>query len=91
MKIISYNIRGLGGLAKKKEILNIIKAPKPTFMCNQETNMEVMDRYVCFSIWGSNEFEYASKPYEGRSGGILTMWDIIKFIVQNIMIFNHVV
>lgn len=91
MKIISYNIRGLGGVAKKKEICNIIKSHKPTFVCIQETKVEVMDRHMCCSMWGSNDFEFVSKPLEGRSGRILTMWDRRKFIAQNVMILNDLV
>ncbi|XP_058774728.1 uncharacterized protein LOC131649000 [Vicia villosa] len=91
MKIISYNTRGLGGVAKKKEILNMIKVQKPTFVCIQETKVEVLDRNICFSMWGSNEFDFASKPSEGRSGGIVTMWDRSKFELQNSRILNHAI
>ena len=65
MKLISYNIRGLGGLAKKKEIQRLIQIHKLDVICIQETKMEIIERNVCSMMWGSSEFEFAFKPSEG--------------------------
>lgn len=43
MKLISYNIRGLGGKVKKKEIQKLVREQKPNMLCVQETKMEVVD------------------------------------------------
>ncbi|XP_058758687.1 uncharacterized protein LOC131631944 [Vicia villosa] len=75
IRLISYNIRGLGGLAKKKEVQNLIGRQRPTFICIQETKLENIDRNLCLFIWGSNDFDFAFKPSNGRSGGILAIWD----------------
>lgn len=61
MKLISYNIRGLGGLAKKKEMLNLIRKQKPNLICIQETKMEFINRALCYLMWGSNDFDFAFK------------------------------
>jgi exonuclease III len=75
MRIISYNIRGLGGLAKKKEIQKLISSQKPKVLCIQETKMEVIEQSIITWMWGSSDCDFAFKPSEGRSGGLLTIWD----------------
>lgn len=46
---------------------------------------------MCFSMWGSNDFEFDFKTLIQRLGGILTIWDNTKFTIHNVMILNHVV
>lgn len=56
MKLISYNIRGLGGKVKKKEIQKLVREQKPNMLCVQETKMEVVDRKVCAQLWDCDDF-----------------------------------
>ncbi|XP_058764806.1 uncharacterized protein LOC131638271 [Vicia villosa] len=91
MKIISYNIRGLGGAAKKKQIQNLIRNHNPSFMCIQETKIESIEKRLRCMLWGSNDFGFASNPSVGRSGEILTIWDKREVDVQRIQNFEHMV
>lgn len=47
MKIVSYNIRNLGGRIKKKEIRETTRIQKPDTVCIQETKLERVDRRMC--------------------------------------------
>jgi len=47
MKIISFNIRGLGAVVKKREIRRLVLEKKPAVLCIQEMKMEVVDEFLC--------------------------------------------
>ncbi|KAL8487210.1 hypothetical protein ACS0TY_023760 [Phlomoides rotata] len=50
MKILSYNIWGLGSRAKCREIMDLIKGHRIDLCCIQETKKEVVDEFLCKSI-----------------------------------------
>lgn len=84
MKIISFNIRGLGGRVKKKEVKELVRLQKPNMLCLQETKMEGVDRSVCSMLWEGDEFEWASKDAVGRSGGLIVLWNRECFEVVSV-------
>jgi len=43
MKIISWNIRGLGGFEKRREVSQLMREKKPFIVCFQETKLTVFD------------------------------------------------
>lgn len=51
MKIISYNIRGLGRWEKKREIQKLVRQRSPSVVCIQETKLIVVDDVVCRFLW----------------------------------------
>lgn len=52
MKIITWNIRGLGGVEKKPEVCKLISEEKNMFIVYlQETKLQVIDDYVCAALW----------------------------------------
>jgi len=75
MKIISINIRGLGAVVKKREIRRLVVEKKPTVLCIQETKLEVVDEFLCRSLWGTDPMSFSFKSSVGASGGIITVWD----------------
>jgi exonuclease III len=76
-------------LAKKKEIQKLIHSQRPDVICIQETKMEVVERSMCTWLWGSDEFGFTFKPAEGRSGGLLTIWNSNVLVSQKTSILNH--
>lgn len=82
MKLISYNIRGLGGLAKKIEVKRLIQKQKPDLISIQETKMEVVDVNHSATIWGSFDCDFTFSTSIGRSGGLLTIWDNSVLSIQ---------
>ncbi|GAU35536.1 hypothetical protein TSUD_155670 [Trifolium subterraneum] len=81
MKIFSFNIRGLGAVEKRREVRRLISERRPDVFCIQETKLEVVDNFLCRSLWGSDVVAFSFKPSVGASGGILTMWDTNKLDV----------
>ncbi|KAL8531571.1 hypothetical protein ACS0TY_008244 [Phlomoides rotata] len=61
--MISYNIRRLGSGVKKRE----------------ESKLEVVDDITYQSLWGEGNVGWAFKKSEGRSEGIISLWDADKF------------
>lgn len=78
MKILSWNVRGLGGLEKRREICLLVGEKVPFILCIQETKLQTCDDFVCASMWGNSPHSYSSRPSFCASGGLLTVWDSSK-------------
>ena len=74
MKLISMNIRGLGGMIKRKYISKLIKEQQVGFICLQETKCEHFSKEKCYQMWGSNEIDWIEVGAVNNGGGIITMW-----------------
>jgi len=74
MRLLSWNVWGLGGWEKKKEVKELVREKFPLLLC-QETKMQSIDDFVCTSIWGSPNCDYSFSPSVGASGGLLTVWN----------------
>ncbi|XP_057779792.1 uncharacterized protein LOC130998391 [Salvia miltiorrhiza] len=73
--MVSYNIRGLGSKIKKREVRELIQKQKIDFCFLQETKMENINEFDLKSIWGTDSVGFARRQADGRSGGILSMWN----------------
>ncbi|KAL8466713.1 hypothetical protein ACS0TY_035679 [Phlomoides rotata] len=89
MKMLSLNIRGLANRIKKKEIREIIKKHKIEFCCIQETKIEAVNVWDCKDIMGEGNFSWAEKGAEGRSGGILSVWNSNLFVCLSSWVFER--
>jgi hypothetical protein len=74
MIITSYNVRGLGGLVKRRKIRELIHKQNIQFLAVQETKLEAISDNLCYSLWGSNDCDWSFRPSEGNIGGILSIW-----------------
>ncbi|GKV32708.1 hypothetical protein SLEP1_g41295 [Rubroshorea leprosula] len=79
MKILSFNVRGLGGILKKKEVGKLVKAERPDFLFLQETKLEKADGNLCRMLWNSDGFDWVMKGSSGASGGMVCVWDKLQF------------
>jgi exonuclease III len=75
MKLLSWNLRSLGGLEKRKEVRGLVNEKRPCIVCIQETRLGVCDDSLCASLWGTSPDGYSYRSSAGASGGLLTMWD----------------
>ncbi|GKV26308.1 hypothetical protein SLEP1_g35639 [Rubroshorea leprosula] len=78
--IISFNVRGLGGTVKRKEVGKLVREERPEFLFLQETKLEKIDVGICKLLWYSDEFEWVAKASSGASGGLLCLWDRRHFV-----------
>jgi hypothetical protein len=75
MKVISWNVRGLGRVDKRKEVRNLVREKNPLIVCLQETKLQVCDDSLCAAMWVSSLVGFSFRPSVGASGGLLTIWD----------------
>ena len=76
MKILSWNVRGLGRREKRSVIKDLLCHEKPDIVILQETKRELIDKRLISSIWGVRYKEWSFLPSVGRSGGIIIIWDV---------------
>jgi len=75
MRIVSWNVHGLGGLEKRKEVKELVKDKVPLELCIQETKLQVIDGFLCTSLWGPSNHDFSYSPSVGASGGLVAIWD----------------
>jgi hypothetical protein len=90
MKILFYNVRGLGGFEKKSEVKRQVNDKKPFVLCIQESKMSVINDSLIKAIWGCSTVGYSFQPSIGASGGMLTIWDSNFVEVWSTTSFPHV-
>ena len=90
MKLLSWNVRGLGGADKKREVSHLVWEKKPFILCIQETKLPVFDVFACKSIWGDDKVDFSYQPSTGASGGLATLWDLNEVEVWTTASLDHV-
>lgn len=74
-------VERMGGL-KKQKIRSLIRCEEADFMAVQETKLDQVDRVLCESLWGDKNVNWAWVPSEGRSGGIISLWNRKIFTIS---------
>ena len=82
MKIISYNVRGLGRGVKWGAIRRMIKKEAVDFICLQETKKDLVDSPMCQALWGNVDVRWEMLPAINSAGGILCLWSEKSFRLQ---------
>lgn len=77
-KIISWNIRGLNDLNRRDIVKQKAREWKPSIFVLQETKIQECNDLLVWKSWGNINVRWIDAPSEGRSGGILCMWDTSK-------------
>ncbi|RVW77727.1 Transposon TX1 uncharacterized 149 kDa protein [Vitis vinifera] len=78
-KILSWNTRGLGSRKKRRTVRRFLSTQNPDVVMLQETKRVIWDRRFVSSVWKGRSLEWAALPACGASGGIVILWDSIKF------------
>lgn len=74
MKIMAWNVRGLGSARKRILIKETIKKARIDIVMIQETKLKVINQKWVRSIWSSWNKNWAYLPSFGASGGQLIIW-----------------
>jgi len=74
MIVTTFNVRGLGGRVKKNKIRDLVRMNNVNFLAVQETKLQDISLELCYSLWGGIDCDWAFRPSEGNSGGILSIW-----------------
>jgi len=83
MKVMTYNVRGLGGRVKCGYLKNLMAKEEVEMLCIQETKLELIDRALCQRIWGENDVEWFVSLTINRGRGLLCLWNKEDFSLQN--------
>ena len=75
MKVMSINIRGLGGSEKKSWIRELCAKEKINLMGIQETKQGKWCISQITNLWGVDDCDYIQSPATGNSGGLILVWD----------------
>ncbi|GMI90536.1 hypothetical protein HRI_002722900 [Hibiscus trionum] len=86
LKVISWNVRGLGRLEKAGAIRNLIRVNKPQILFIQETKLSAISPSLLRRLGCDANFEHLHSPAEGSSEGILNAWDSRFFTLSESVI-----
>ena len=75
MKILIWNVRGLGDDDKCSLVRDVLTSCRPSIVCLQETKLQVLTQFKLRSFLTANLYNHAASPSDGASGGILVAWD----------------
>lgn len=75
MNYLSINIRGVGGDLKSKWIRELVGRNQVSFLAMQETQSSGLNEMVVKRFWGKKAFEFEVVEPDGRSGGMISIWD----------------
>ncbi|XP_028105623.1 uncharacterized protein LOC114304685 [Camellia sinensis] len=74
MKILSWNVRGLGRPEKRGNIKSLVRERCVDVLFLQETKRSSMDDHFVKTIWPYEELEFLLVDLEGSAGGLLCIW-----------------
>ena len=83
MKVVSLNIRRLGGGIKRKYIKDLISKEQADMICLQETKCDEISKELVFHLWGSNDIGWIEVGARNNKRGIITMWRNNQFQLVN--------
>jgi exonuclease III len=50
MRLLYWNVWGLGGMEKRKEVTELVREKTPFVLCLQETKLQYIDDFLCSSL-----------------------------------------
>ncbi|GJY98026.1 retrovirus-related pol polyprotein from transposon TNT 1-94 [Tanacetum coccineum] len=80
MIVLSLNVRRLGDDYKRKWVKRLCYDHKVEFLRLQETLTQSNDKWLISSIWNNSHVDFVSKKAEGKSRGIMAVWDTSHFL-----------
>lgn len=69
MKVLSWNVMGLGSLVKKAFVKDGIRNSKANIMLMQETKLSFMSNSTVKAVCGSASFDWVCRDVVGSAGG----------------------
>lgn len=72
-KIMSWNVKGLGGADKHPAIRDCIRRVKARIVFIQETKFEMISPSLARAIWGIPNAKWEFLPFIGASGDVCNM------------------
>ncbi|KAK8595392.1 hypothetical protein V6N13_016765 [Hibiscus sabdariffa] len=84
MRVLLWNVRGLGSSVKRKEIRSLLRQQRAEMVFLLESKMESVGDSMVKSVWWKDSFRYVFSPSVGLAGGILIIWEVSKFSMSEV-------
>jgi hypothetical protein len=89
--LLSWNVRGLNEINKRRKVRNLCRQWKADIICLQETKLELISSSIVQSLWGCHFVDWCYLASRGASGGILLMWDRRVVVKTEMYVGEYVV
>ncbi|KAL7598934.1 hypothetical protein Lser_V15G26688 [Lactuca serriola] len=89
MNCVSVNLRGIGKDYKTEWVRRLKIQNDISFLGIQETQLTDVNNINVAGCWDQSDFGYVAMKSEGRSGGLLSMWDSQKYTVVETLKSRH--
>ncbi|XP_028098166.1 uncharacterized protein LOC114297885 [Camellia sinensis] len=83
MKILSWNVRGLGRVEKRRRIKEVLKEKKVDMAMLQETKKSEVDDIFVRSLWPNESMEFMGVDAEDSAGALLCIWKPEVFALKD--------
>ena len=75
MKVLSWNVRGLGGASRRLVVKEIVRSQKVQIVMLQETKLKGVSNNLVKEIWGRRSVKWVAVNAVGAAGGQMLLWD----------------
>ncbi|KAL4347923.1 hypothetical protein GQ457_17G010840 [Hibiscus cannabinus] len=89
MRLLSWNIRGLGSMIKKRATQRLLQQYRCEMVVLLETKLEVVTDRMVKRVWFTDNYDFVFAPAVGKAGGILIVWDSTRFQVSSKKVENR--
>ena len=86
IKIISWNVRGVNDLDKRKVIKNFLRRFRADLVCLQATKVQEMNSALVRSLGVGRRLNWKVLDADGSVGGILLLWDNSRISMVDSMV-----
>ncbi|KAL4188896.1 hypothetical protein AMTRI_Chr08g204290 [Amborella trichopoda] len=83
MKLLVWNVRGLGQPSKKEVVKDLTSKLSPAVLALIETKQLEPDLQLIRQVWGKRPCQWVSLPANGASGGIWIVWNSSDHILNS--------
>ena len=73
MKIVSWNVRGLGGASQRLVVKELLTRKKVQIALLQETKLKKANDSMVKEVWGSRYLSWVAVDAVGSAGGLLVL------------------
>ncbi|KAL4386427.1 hypothetical protein GQ457_09G031250 [Hibiscus cannabinus] len=91
MKLMSWNIRGIGSELKVSELRRVIRVHKVDLVFIQEPKKEVVKEDLIRKIWYDDDFDFRFSGAEGKAGGLFSVWNSKAFELNTCLITRNTI
>lgn len=79
MILVSWNVRGVGNLLKRRCVKDALCDLHPDWIGLQETKLSSVDSSVIAELVGWPDFGFATSPSIKSAGGFICCWNLAYF------------